>query len=152
MFKFIILLASFLLPFSIFAKPLYSENGIYIDGYDPVSYLKSNTAKKGKKEISIEHRKLKIYFSSEENKKLFVSEPEKYSIAYGGYCAYAMAKSGDLVSVDPETFKVINGKVYLFYNAFFIDTLKKWNKLDESVQLKQANSRWKDHETVEANP
>ena len=36
--------------------------------------------------------------------------------------AYAMGDSGKKVGVDPGTFKIINGRLYLFYNAFFNNT------------------------------
>jgi hypothetical protein len=29
-----------------------------------------------------------------------------------------MGDSGDKVAIDPNTFKIIDGKLYLFYNAF----------------------------------
>ena len=61
----------------------------------------------------------------------FASNPAKYEPQYGGWCAYAMGHDGSKVEVDPETFKIINGKLFLFYNRFFNNTLKTWNQ-DES--------------------
>nr|HMT28774.1 YHS domain protein [Bacteroidia bacterium] len=42
---------------------------------------------------------------------------------------------------DPETFKIIDGKLFLFYNAYFNNTLKSWNK-DEINLKKQADKNW----------
>jgi len=59
---------------------------------------------------------------------------------YGGWCAYAMGKDGSKLKIDPETFKIINGKLYVFYNKFFNNTLKSWNKDDQLHQ--QADANW----------
>ena len=48
---------------------------------------------------------------------------------------------GEKVEVDPKTFKVVNGKLFLFYNAFFNNTLPKWNK-DEKSLNKKADENW----------
>ncbi|OYZ43692.1 MAG: YHS domain protein, partial [Sphingobacteriales bacterium 24-40-4] len=48
---------------------------------------------------------------------------------------------GEKVSVDPETYKIVNGKLYLFYNQFFNNTLKDWNK-DEVNLMTKANTNW----------
>jgi len=45
------------------------------------------------------------------------------------------------VDVDPKTFKILDGKLYLFYNRFFNNTLPEWNK--NEVNLKsQADNNW----------
>ena len=49
---------------------------------------------------------------------------------------------GDKVSIDPETFKIVDGKLYVFYNKFFNNTLTSWNK-DEQRLKKQADANWK---------
>lgn len=127
-----------------FAKEakLNSSDGIFLDGYDPVAYIQANKAVKGDKSISFEYKGSEILFSSEENKKTFITSPEKMLPAYNGWCAYAMSENGDLVKVDPKTFKVINGKVYLFYNSFFANTLKKWNKGSDNKHIAKANKNW----------
>ena len=96
-----------------------SKSGLAIDGYDPVSYFKSNKAIKGKKEFAVGHQDAVYYFSSVENKEAFIKNPAAYEPQYGGWRAYAMGKEGDKMSIDPETFKIINGKLFLFYNEFF---------------------------------
>ena len=47
-----------------------------------------------------------------------MSEPAKYAPQYGGYCAGEVAGYGSVtVNVDPEAFKIIDGKLYLIYDA-----------------------------------
>lgn len=117
------------------------ESGIAIQGYDPVAYFTKNKAVKGKKEFALSTQGITYYFSSAENKELFRSNPAKYEPEYGGWCAYAMGAKGEKVEVDPETFKIINGKLFLFYNQFFNNTLKDWNK-DEVNLHKKADANW----------
>ena len=115
--------------------------GIAIEGYDPVAYFKQAKAIEGKKEFGTTVDGVKYLFSSAQNAAIFKADPAKYQPQYGGWCAYAMGASGEKVEVDPETFKVIDGKLFLFYNKFFNNTLKSWNK-DESNLKQKADANW----------
>lgn len=118
------------------------QNKIAILGYDPVAYFKVNKAIKGEKKYSSTHEGVVYYFSSNENKEVFLKNPLSFEPQYGGWCAYAMGETGDKVEINPTTFKVIEGKLYLFYNAFFNNTLKPWNK-NETVLKTKADKNWK---------
>lgn len=122
------------------SKHLNLENGIAIQGYDPVSYF-SNKAQKGDKKISANHQGVVYYFSSETNKSKFLTTPSKYEPQYGGWCAFAMGDYGKKVEVDPKTFKIVDGKLYLFYNAYFNNTLISWNKDEKNLKAK-ADKNW----------
>ncbi|MBL0340023.1 MAG: YHS domain protein [Bacteroidetes bacterium] len=116
-------------------------DGVAIQGYDPVSYFTENKEVKGSSKFSARAEGILYHFSTEANKALFLKNYSKYEPAYGGWCAYAMGSSGEKVEIDPATFKIIEGKLYLFYNAFFNNTLKTWNK-DEVKLKKQADANW----------
>jgi YHS domain-containing protein len=118
------------------------EKNVALDGYDPVAYFTNNKPIKGKSSIQTKSEGITYYFSSEKNKDLFNQNPSKYRPEYGGWCAYAMGKTGEKVEVNPETYKVINGKLYLYYNAFFNNTLTDWNK-DEAALKTKADKNWK---------
>ena len=118
------------------------ENKIAIQGYDPVAYFKQGKAIKGKKELIATYEGVIYQFSSVSNKELFVKNASAYEPQYGGWCAYAMGSAGEKVEINPETFKIIDGKLYLFYNAYFSNTLKSWNKDETSLKAK-ADSNWK---------
>ena len=118
------------------------ENKIAIQGFDPVAYFKQSKAIKGKKEISTTYQGVIYYFSSQSNKDAFTKNPASFEPQFGGWCAYAMGSSGDKVEINPETFKILDGKLYLFYNAYFNNTLKSWNK-DEVNLKKKADTNWK---------
>jgi len=117
------------------------ENGLAIQGYDPISYFSLNKAVKGEKKFSIKHNGVTYYFSSQSNKEMFVKNPSKFEPQYGGWCAYAMGDKGEKVEIDPETFKIVGGKLYLFYNAYFNNTLKDWNKDEKNLKVK-ADKNW----------
>ena len=123
-------------------KQFNLEDEVAIDGYDPVAYFKTNKAVKGKKELAVSHQGVTYYFSSADNKEDFKKNPSQYEPEYGGWCAYAMGAKGEKVNIDPETFKIINGKLYLFYNRYFNNTLKSWNK-DETKLKPAADASWK---------
>lgn len=122
-------------------KQFNLADGIAVKGYDPVAYFTQNKAVKGSKDLAVYDLGATYYFSSAANKEAFKANPGKYEPEYGGWCAYAMGNSGEKVSIDPETFKIVNGKLYLFYNKYFTNTLKDWNK-NEAALKKAADANW----------
>jgi YHS domain-containing protein len=124
------------------AKHFNLEQTIAIQGYDPVSYFKETKPLKGKQDLSVHYVGVVYYFATENNKTAFLNKPAAYEPQYGGWCAYAMGKSGDKVAIDPQTYKIIDGKLYLFYNAYFNNTLKTWNKNQSTLKAK-AEANWK---------
>jgi len=117
------------------------KEGIAIQGYDPVAYFKQNRAVKGSKDFAVLNQGATYYFSSVANKEEFKSNAAKYEPEYGGWCAYAMGSGGEKVNIDPGTFKIVNNKLYLFYNKFFNNTLKDWNKDEPNLKTK-ADANW----------
>jgi len=123
-------------------KQFNTPDGIGIKGYDPVAYFTGNKAVKGSKDQAAVYQGITYYFSSAANQAAFKKDPARYEPQYGGWCAYAMGKDGSKVEVDPGTFKIVDGKLFLFYNQFFTNTLKSWNK-DEANLHHQADDNWK---------
>lgn len=122
-------------------KEFNLDDKIAIEGYDPVAYFTAGKAVKGSNKLAVVHQGVTYYFSSEANKEEFKKNPSKYEPQYGGWCAYAMGAKGEKVSIDPKTFKIVGGKLYLFYNKFFNNTLTDWNK-DENNLLHKADANW----------
>jgi peroxiredoxin Q/BCP len=110
-------------------------------GYDPVAYFTAGKAMKGAAEISSIHRGVTYRFTSEENRALFAAAPEKYLPTYGGWCATAMAK-GEKVEIDPTNFKVTDGRLFLFFKAFYTNALNDWKKNEPTLTTK-ADANWK---------
>lgn len=120
------------------------DSSLAIQGYDPVAYF-SGKAIIGNPKQKSEYDGITYHFSSEANKEAFDASPNRYEPQYGGWCAYAMI-DGDQVSINPKTFKIIEGKLYLFYDSTWGDTLKRWNKkttkTPESDIVDQADDHW----------
>ena len=117
-----------------------NKEGIALDGYDPVSYFLQKPSK-GHKDFSVNENGVIYEFSSPQNEETFKKNPAKYEPQYGGWCAYAMGLRGAKVEVDPETYKVLDGKLYLFYNKFLNNTLTSWNR-DELKLRNKADKNW----------
>jgi YHS domain-containing protein len=120
------------------------DNGIAIGGYDVVAYF-SNKALKGSASLKATHEKVTYLFSSQANKEAFVKNPAKYLPEYDGYCAWGVGAKATKFPINPETFKIVNGKLYLFFNGPFngsnFNTLDAWNT-DEPNLLKAAEKNW----------
>lgn len=117
------------------------EKGLAIQGYDPVSYFAGKPLK-GQATFSYNNQGLVYRFATEANKALFVANPAKYEPAYGGWCAYAMGETGEKVEIDPATYSIVNGRLYLFYNAFFNNTLTTWKPKQQSY-IPAGDAYWK---------
>ncbi|MBC7904693.1 MAG: YHS domain-containing protein, partial [Gemmatimonadaceae bacterium] len=96
---------------------------------------------KGDQQFALNHNGATYYFSSATNRETFRKKPEQFMPAFGGWCAYAMGLNGEKVEVDPKTFKIVDGKLNLFYNRFFTNTLTDWNK-NENVLKQKAAANW----------
>ena len=121
-------------------KEFNVKKGIGLEGYDPVSYFEGKP-KEGAIDLKFTHKAVSYLFSSTENLTKFKSSPEKYEPAYGGWCAFAMGKSGEKVKIDPKTYKIKDGKLYLFYNFWGNNTLTGWNK-NETKLMEAGDRHW----------
>jgi len=122
-------------------KHFNQEKNIAIQGYDAVAYFTKGKAIEGLKEFAAIADGITYYFSTAANKDLFLKDYKKYEPQYGGWCAYAMGANGEKVEVDPETFKIVGGKLYLFYHSFINNTLPKWNADEIALKIK-ADKNW----------
>jgi YHS domain-containing protein len=117
------------------------DNGLAVKGYDVVAYFNQNKAVKGNAQFSATVEGVTYYFSNLANRDQFQKDYKKFEPQYGGWCAYAMGSSGEKVEIDPETFKIESGKLYLFYHTWINNTLSKWNK-DEMKLRNSADKNW----------
>ncbi|AWG21167.1 MULTISPECIES: YHS domain-containing (seleno)protein [Flavobacterium] len=121
------------------------KDGLALGGYDVVAYHTVNKAVKGNKAIVEKIGATEYRFVSKANAKAFKANPEKYLPACAGYCAWGVAAKDSKFSMNPETFKVVDNKLYLFFNGDFngsqVNTLDIWNK-DEATYLKTIDTKW----------
>ena len=117
------------------------QKGYIAAGYDVVAYF-SNKAVKGSSKFTYSFEGAKYRFSSQENLDTFKANPKRFVPQYGGWCAYGMADKGEKVTVNPKTFEIRNGKLFLFYNAFFDNTLESWLAENPNKLIKKADTNW----------
>ncbi len=133
-------LALLLLPsIALATKEIYvrSKDKIAVRGYDVVSYFTQNSAVKGDSAYSFAYRGASWHFSSKTHLELFKSSPEKYVPQYGGYCAYAAAKSSKAAS-KPQFFTVYKDKLYLNFGK---DVNDKWLR-NKDDYIRDADQNW----------
>lgn len=131
----------FVVSTTFFAQKYNIQNGYLAQGYDVVAYF-SNKAVEGKKQFSITHNGVKLKFSSAENLETFKNNPTKYMPQCGGYCAYAVATRTERKEIDPESFEIRDGKLYLFYNAWFFNKLESWQEENPEKLKVAAAKQW----------
>ena len=117
-------------------QPMFSNQAI--NGYDAVAYLTQNSAIKGEESFSHNWNDAIWFFQNKENKNAFIENPEKYAPQYGGFCAFSVSK-GFTANTNPNSFKIIDGKIYLFADD---DVKSEWlNHKDENLKI--GNENWK---------
>jgi YHS domain-containing protein len=89
---------------------------VAIKGYDPVAYFTEQRAVKGNDDISHQWLGAQWMFSSEKHKALFSENPVKFAPQYGGHCADGVAYGEITTNIDPEAWRIIEGKLYLNYD------------------------------------
>lgn len=87
-----------------------------VGGYDPVAYFEEGAPVKGSKDFETEYKGATWRFSSADNLAQFQADPDAYAPQYGGYCAWAVSQ-GYTAHGSPQHWSVVDGKLYLNYNA-----------------------------------
>ncbi len=89
---------------------------VAIKGYDPVAYFNESRAVEGSKDITTEWLGATWQFSSTEHRELFAANSIRYAPQYGGLCSAGVAYGSTTTTIDPEAWRIIDGKLYLNYD------------------------------------
>jgi len=92
------------------------KSGVALHGYDAVSYLEAQAPQKGSQQFATTWKGATWLFVSAENRTKFTKTPEAYAPQFGGYCAKAVSEN-NTADIDPLAYKIVNGKLYLNYDA-----------------------------------
>jgi len=114
-----------------------SSRGVVIDGYDAVAYFTLGQATKGTEKFSYQWLGAEWHFVNAEHRQMFIVDPNKFTPQYGGYCATAMSE-GHLVPIDPESWQIVDGKLYLHYSK---RSESRWSQ-DQESSITSANTHW----------
>jgi YHS domain-containing protein len=107
-----------LAPAAMAQDKLFTElvPGVAVGGYDPVAYFTEGRPRVGSGAFTFNHAGATWRFASAENRAAFAADPERYAPQFGGHCAWAAAE-GYLAKGDPAHWRIVDGKLYLNYNA-----------------------------------
>ena len=114
-----------------------NRSGLAVKGYDVVAYTTDGRPVEGRPEFETAWNGAKWRFSSAKNRDLFVRNPENYAPQFGGYCSWAVSR-GYTADIDPDAWKVVNGKLYLNYSR---SVQAQWSK-DIPGNIAKAQANW----------
>ena len=106
-------------------------------GHDVVAYFSEGRPVPGDRRFVHAWNGAEWRFASAANRDAFAAAPEKYAPQYGGYCAWAVSQ-GYTASGDPQYWKIVDGKLYLNYDA---GVQQKWER-DIPGFIAAANRNW----------
>ena len=108
-----------------------------IKGYDVVAYFSAGAPTKGDARFVHRWNEATWQFASAKNRSLFAAHPVKYAPQFGGYCAWAISR-GYTADVDPEAFRIVDGKLYLIYSTA---VERRWEQ-DVPGNIARAEANW----------
>lgn len=111
--------------------------GAAVHGYDVVAYFNEGAPVKGNANFTASYDGAEYQFSSAINRDTFTADPSAYAPQYGGYCAFGTAM-GRKFDVDPEAWKIVDGKLYLNLSK---KVQKRWLG-DVPGFIKGADNNW----------
>jgi YHS domain-containing protein len=118
-------------------KPAVNKSGeVAIKGYDMVAYT-TGTPAKGEARFAYTWNGATWHFVSAANRDDFARQPEKYVPQFGGYCAWAVSR-GYTADVDPEAWKIVEGRLYLNYSK---SVQRRWEQ-DVPGNIQKAQANW----------
>ena len=125
------------------------EHNVGIGGHDPVAYFTEGKALEGKPGIEATHEGVVYHFATKANRKAFQKGPDRYVPRFGGWCALGAGADPQKLGFgnlrfpsDPENFKIIDDKLYLFARLPGFDAKATWERGDQAELLRRAESFW----------
>ncbi|MEM9798456.1 MAG: YHS domain-containing (seleno)protein [Pseudomonadota bacterium] len=125
------------LPAHAQTAPIYSGDGIAVDGTDVVAYFTDGRPVAGDAAITHDWNGVTWQFSSAANRDAFAADPAAYAPQYGGYCAWAVSQ-GYTAETTPEAWKIVDGKLYLNYSRRI---QRRWER-DIPGHITSADANW----------
>lgn len=145
----------------VFAAPVCAEEpvntgyfgDVAIKGYDPVAYFTENKAVEGSAAYSHRWLGAEWHFASARNRDLFIADPGKYAPQYGGYCADGVSFGTVTTNIDPNAWRIIDGKLYLSYDpgaadgfekkpTKVVDSKKHWSEVQNTLISEKMQKDW----------
>lgn len=113
------------------------ENGIALKRHGPVAFFSDGKPTIGNVKYTASANGATYYFVSADHRDLFLSDPVKYTPAYGGFCSLGVTR-GMKITGDPNAWKIVYGKLYINSSP---KALEIWSK-DIPGNIEKANAIW----------
>ena len=106
-------------------------------GYDVTAYFLQGKPVRGSKAHQLQYKGATWLFASADALATFKADPAAFEPQFGGYCAWAVSQ-GYIAPGDPEQWKIVDGKLYLNFNARAKDL---W-EADQADAIKRGRANW----------
>ena len=106
-------------------------------GYDVTAYFSQGKPARGSAAHQLQYKGATWRFASPEARDRFQADPTAYAPQFGGYCAWAVSQ-GYIAPGDPEQWKIVDGKLYLNFNA----RAKELWEADQADAIKRGQANW----------
>ena len=106
-------------------------------GYDVTAYFLQGRPLRGSKAHQVQYKGATWRFASADALAKFKADPAAYEPQFGGYCAWAVSQ-GYIAPGDPEQWKIVDGKLYLNFNA----RAKELWEADQEDAIRRGRTNW----------
>jgi len=106
-------------------------------GYDVTAYFLQGRPVRGSKAHQLQYKGATWLFGSADTRAKFKADPAAFEPQFGGYCARAVSQ-GYIAPGDPEQWKIVDGKLYLNFNA----RAKELWEADQVAAIKRGHANW----------
>ncbi len=114
-----------------------AEDGLAAGGYDVTAYFVEGKPVRGSAAHQLGYKGVTWRFASAESLAKFKADPAAFAPQFGGHCAWATSQ-GYIAPGDPTQWKVVDGKLYLNFNAH----AKQLWEADQEDAIKRGRANW----------
>jgi hypothetical protein len=106
-------------------------------GYDVTGYFLQGKPVRGSYAHQLQYKGATWLFASADALAKFKADPAAFEPQFGGYCAWAVSQ-GYVAPGDPEQWKIVDGKLYLNFNA----RAKELWEADQADAILRGHANW----------
>jgi len=114
-----------------------AADGLAAGGYDVTAYFLRGKPVRGSAAHQIQYKGVTWRFETAASQTRFQADPAAFAPQFGGYCAWAVSQ-GYIASGDPRQWKVVDGKLYLNFNA----RAKELWEADQEDAIRRGHANW----------
>ena len=110
---------------------------VALKGHDTVAYFTEKRPVIGTAQNGYEWDGSRYLFSSAKNREAFAANPDRYTPQFGGLCATGIGM-GMKTAADPNVWKIVDGKLYVFSSVEAKQAVDK-----DPTLLTRSHQSWK---------